>query len=309
VSASAADGSPRPVEAASGPPLPGSTIASAPSTASGSSAPSAPTRAAAFFDLDNTVMEGASVFHLVKGMYRRGFFSTRLILKGVWLQTYFRTVGREKAEHIEDARSAILGFIEGHSVAELQAIGDEVYEESIARRIWPGARALVQWHLEQGQQVWLVTAAPIEVAAVIAARLGITGALGTTAEHLDGVYTGRLRGELLHGPVKATAVQALAEEYGLDLGQCYAYSDSSNDLPMLTMVGNPSAVNPDRRLRTYAEEHDWPVREFRTGRRAVRLSLLGAGAATGVVAGGLAARRAIRTPAAWRRVNAGPRNA
>jgi hypothetical protein len=120
--------------------------------------------AAAFFDLDNTVIQGASLFHLAKGLYRRGFFPTRVILKGLWVQAYFRMVGREKAGHIDDARSVTLGFIEGHTVEELTEIANEVYEESIAERIWPGTRALAQMHLDAGQQVWLVTAAPVEVA-------------------------------------------------------------------------------------------------------------------------------------------------
>jgi HAD superfamily hydrolase (TIGR01490 family) len=254
--------------------------------------------AAAFFDLDNTVIQGASVYQLAKGLYRRGFFPTRLILKGLWLQAYFRMAGREKAEHIEDARSTILGFIKGHTVAEVQAIADEIYEDSIARRIWPGTRAIAQMHLDVGQQVWLVTAAPVEVAAVIAARLGMTGAVGTTAEHEDGIYTGRLTGELLHGAAKAEAVHALTAEFNLDLARCFAYSDSYNDLPMLSLVGHPCAINPDRRLLEHAEEQDWQVRDYRTGRRAVRLGLLGAGAAgaaTGAVAAGLAVRRALTT--------------
>ena len=87
----------------------------------------------------------------------------------------------------------------------------------MAHRIWPGTRALAQLHLDQGQRVWLVTAAPIEIARIIARRLGLTGALGTVAEHVDGVYTGRLVGDLLHGPAKAEAVKALAAREGLDL--------------------------------------------------------------------------------------------
>jgi hypothetical protein len=121
--------------------------------------------AAAFFDLDNTFIQGASLFHFAKGLYRRGFFPTRVIVKGLWIQAYFRMVGREKPGHIADARSATLGMIEGHTVAELTEIANEVYEESIASRIWPGTRALAQMHLDVGQQVWLVTAAPVEVAA------------------------------------------------------------------------------------------------------------------------------------------------
>ena len=253
--------------------------------------------AAAFFDLDNTVIQGASLFHLAKGLYRRGFFPTRVILKGLWLQVYFRMVGREKAGHIEDARGVTLGFIEGHTVTELTEISNEVYEESIAHRIWPGTRSLAQMHLDVGQQVWLVTAAPVEVAGIIAARLGLTGALGTTAEHLDGVYTGRLKGDLLHGPAKADAVRALAHEHGFDLAHCFAYSDSYNDLPMLSLVGHPCAINPDRRLLSHAEELDWQIQDYRSGRKAARLGLFGAGAAgatAGAVATGFAVKRALR---------------
>jgi HAD superfamily hydrolase (TIGR01490 family) len=213
------------------------------------------------------------------------------------LQVYFRMVGREKAGHIEDARGVTLGFIEGHTVTELTEISNEVYEESIAHRIWPGTRSLAQMHLDVGQQVWLVTAAPVEVAGIIAARLGLTGALGTTAEHIGGVYTGRLKGDLLHGPAKAEAVRALAHEHGFDLAHCSAYSDSYNDLPMLSLVGHPCAINPDSRLLAHAEELDWQVQDYRSGRKAARLGLFGAGAAgatAGAVATGFAVKRALR---------------
>lgn len=253
--------------------------------------------AAAFFDLDNTVVQGASLFHLAKGLYKRDFFPTRLIVKGLWLQGYFQLAGREKPEHIAEARAATLAFIKGHTVSDLQQAGEEIYEESIASRIWPGTRALAQSHLDVGHQVWLVTAAPIEVASIIAARLGLTGALGTVAETMDGVYTGRLVGDLLHGTAKAEAVRALATEHGLELANCFAYSDSYNDMPMLSLVGHPCAINPDRRLQHHAEENDWQVKDYRTGRRAMQLGLVGtgvAGAAAGAVAAGFAVRRMIK---------------
>jgi HAD superfamily hydrolase (TIGR01490 family) len=163
----------------------------------------------------------------------------------------------------------------------------------MAHRIWPGTRALAQLHLDQGQRVWLVTAAPIEIAQIIARRLGLTGAMGTVAEHVDGVYTGRLVGDLLHGPAKGEAIRALAGREHLDLARCTAYSDSYNDLPMLNVVGEAVAINPDARLRAHARSAGWQVRDYRTGRKAARLGLvLGAatGAATGAVAAGVALR-------------------
>ena len=132
----------------------------------------------------------------------------------------------------------------------------------MADRIWAGTRALAQMHLDAGQRVWLVTATPVELALIIARRLGLTGALGTIAESVDGCYTGRLVGEILHGPAKAHAVRALAATEGLDLRRCTAYSDSVNDVPMLSAVGNAVAVNPDAELRDIARARSWRVCDF-----------------------------------------------
>jgi HAD superfamily hydrolase (TIGR01490 family) len=249
--------------------------------------------AAAFFDVDNTVMQGASMFHLARGLHRRRFFTTRDILAAAWKQAYFRLVGVEDAGHVATTRASALAFIEGHRVDELQRLSEEIFDEVMARRIWPGTRALAQLHLDQGQRVWLVTAAPVEIAGIIARRLGLTGALGTVSEQVDGVYTGRLVGEMLHGPAKAVAVTALAEREGLDLSRCSAYSDSYNDLPMLTLVGDPCVVNPDARLRDHARAQGWRVRDYRTGRKAARAGLVTAGLA-GAVTGAVAAAVAVR---------------
>jgi HAD superfamily hydrolase (TIGR01490 family) len=250
-------------------------------------------QAAAFFDVDNTVMQGASIFHLARGLHRRQFFTTREILGAAWKQAYFRLVGVEDPEHVAEARASALSFIAGHTVAELEELGAEIFEEAMADRIWPGTRALAQMHLDEGQRVWLVTAAPIEIARIIARRLGLTGAMGTVAEHVDGVYTGQLVGDMLHGPAKAEAVRALAEREGLDLRRCSAYSDSYNDLPMLSLVGDPCAINPDARLRAHAREQGWRIRDYRTGRKAVRAGLV-VGAAAGAVSGAVAAGVALR---------------
>jgi HAD superfamily hydrolase (TIGR01490 family) len=258
--------------------------------------PADPT-AAAFFDVDNTVMQGASLFHLARGLHRREFFTTRDILSAAWKQAYFRLVGVEDPDHVAETRASALAFIKGHRVSELEALGEEIFDEAMAHRIWPGTRALAQLHLDQGQRVWLVTAAPVELARIIAHRMGLTGALGTVSEHQDGVYTGRLVGEMLHGAAKAEAVAALAEREGLDLARCSAYSDSYNDLPMLELVGDPCVVNPDARLREHARVQGWRVRDYRTGRKAARAGLVGAGlagAATGGVAAAVALRRRFR---------------
>lgn len=249
--------------------------------------------AAAFFDVDNTIMQGASIFHLARGLYRRKFFTTREIAGAAWKQAYFRIAGIEDPEHIAEARNSALSFIAGHTVAELEELGEEIFDEGMAHRIWPGTRALAQLHLDEGKRVWLVTAAPIEIATIIARRLGLTGAMGTVAEHVDGVYTGALVGDLLHGPAKAEAIKALAAREGLDLARCSAYSDSSNDLPMLSLVGDPVAINPDARLRAHAKAHGWRIRDYRTGRKAARVGLAAA-AVGGAVSGAIAARASMK---------------
>jgi HAD superfamily hydrolase (TIGR01490 family) len=248
--------------------------------------------AAAFFDVDNTVMRGASLFHLAIGLWRRGFFTVRDVSSMAWKQVRFAAVG-ESLEHVERIREQALGFIAGHSVAELGAIGEEIFDEVMDDKIWPGTRALTRMHLDAGHDVWLVTATPVEVAEVIARRLGLTGALGTVAESVDGVYTGRLVGEPLHGPAKARAVEALAGRRGYDLQRCSAYSDSANDIPMLSLVGDPCAINPDSALRDHARAHGWTVRDYRTGRRAAKLGARAAGATAlvGVLAAAASRRR------------------
>ena len=249
--------------------------------------------AAAFFDVDNTMVIGASIYHFAKGLAARKYFSTADLRRFLWQQLKFRA-GGEGPDNIRKARESALAFVTGKSVAEIVAMGEEIYDEIIAARIYSGTRALAQQHLDAGERVWLVTATPEELARVIARRLNLTGALGTRAEERDGLFSGRLIGDLLHGEAKAAAVRELAEREGLELAQCTAYSDSINDLPLLSLVGRPVAINPDSALRDEARRRGWEIRDFRTGRRAVRIGLptaLGLGALAGAVAAGLALGR------------------
>ncbi|WP_307846057.1 HAD family hydrolase [Actinospica durhamensis] len=251
--------------------------------------------AAAFFDLDNTLIRGASLFHLARGLAARRFLSSGEIARFACSQLTFRIRG-ERTEQVATTRERALSFARGHTVEEMVELCRHIYDDYLAEKIWPGTRALAELHRRRGEPVWLVTAAPTELAEIIAGRLGLDGALGTEAEAVDGTYTGRLVGEILHGQAKGTAVRELAERRGYDLSVCHAYSDSANDLPMLTLVGHPHAVNPDHRLRARAEYEGWPITDYRTGVRMLRAGLPGAaltGAATGAVAAGVAlARRA-----------------
>jgi HAD superfamily hydrolase (TIGR01490 family) len=253
--------------------------------------------AGAFFDVDNTLMRGASIYHFARGLAARKMFGPRDLAEMTWKQIYFRIRGAENPGHIDAAREAALAFVAGHKVSDIVALCEEIYDEAMASRIWEGTRELAQRHLEAGQRVWLVTATPVELASIIARRLGFTGALGTVAESVDGEYTGRLAGGLLHGAAKVAAIEALALREGLDLARCAAYSDSANDIPMLELVGHPAAVNPDARLRAQARARGWPVHDFRSGRRVTLVALpiaAGAGALAGGVAAGIAFQRRRR---------------
>ncbi|MDV6012626.1 HAD-IB family hydrolase [Haloechinothrix sp. LS1_15] len=250
--------------------------------------------AAAFFDVDNTMMMGASIFHFARGLAARNYFTTSDLAGFAWKQAKYRIGGKESKDNVSSSREQALSFVAGRSVEELNAVGEEIYDELMADKIWSGTRALAQMHLDAGQRVWLVTATPVELAAIIARRLGLTGALGTVAETVDGVYTGKLVGDLLHGRAKAHAVRALAAREGLNLKRCTAYSDSQNDIPMLSVTGKAVAINPDSALRDIARERQWEIRDFRTGRKAAKIgvpSVLGAGALAGAVAAGVAFRK------------------
>jgi HAD superfamily hydrolase (TIGR01490 family) len=278
-------------------------VAGKASAAAAETEPQAPVpdrTAAAFFDVDNTMMMGASLFWFARGLASRKYFTTRDMAGFVWQQTKFRIGGTESsADDIHTMRENGLAFVAGREVAEIVQAGEEIYDELMADRIWSGTRSLAQQHLDSGQRVWLVTATPVELASIIAHRLGLTGALGTVAEVVDGKYTGRLVGELMHGPAKAEAVRALAEREGLDLTRCTAYSDSANDLPMLSEVGTAVAINPDSELRAVARSRGWVIRDYRTGRKAAKIGIPTVALAAlsgGVVGGAVALRRKNKLP-------------
>jgi HAD superfamily hydrolase (TIGR01490 family) len=244
--------------------------------------------AAAFFDVDNTLVQGSSLVHFARGLAARKYFTYGDLARFGYAQAKFQLTGKENSDDVAEGRRKALAFIEGRETAELESVGEEIYDEIIADKIWSGTRALAQMHLDAGQQVWLVTATPYELAATIARKLGLTGALGTVAESVDGVFTGRLVGEILHGAGKAHAVRSLAIREGLNLRRCTAYSDSFNDVPMLSLVGTAVAINPDAALRDLARERGWEIRDFRTARKAARVGVPSA-LALGALGGALAA--------------------
>ena len=221
---------------------------------------------AAFFDVDNTLIRGSTIYFLGRGMYQRGYFTKKDISRFVLANLRFRLTGKENKEEIARFQDAATDFIGGHNVKDIEAIAQQIYDEFVSPAMWQGTIDIAQTHIANGVEVYLVTAAPEDMATLIAKRLGLTGALGSKAEIKDGLYTGQMNGALLHGKEKAVAVRELAEKKGFDLEDCFAYSDSNNDLPLLQCVGHPSAINPDALLGLRAMAEGWPIHDFRRAR-------------------------------------------
>jgi HAD superfamily hydrolase (TIGR01490 family) len=212
----------------------------------------------AFFDVDNTLVRGASIFHLGRLAWDKRLIKLRDILRFAWHQIRFLSVG-ENRKHMATARDRALELVGGHSVSELRELANETYDRDIKPRLWPETIALTREHLRQGHEVWLISATPQLIGQVIAERLGLTGSLGTEIEEVDGIFTGVLIGAVLHGEEKAVAAERLAKEKGAMLAECWAYSDSRNDIPLLNLVGNRIVVNPDASLASYAKSKGWKI--------------------------------------------------
>ena len=221
---------------------------------------------AAFFDVDNTLIRGSTIYFLGRGMYQRGYFTKKDISRFVLANLRFRLTGKENKDEIARFQTAATDFIGGHNVREIQTIAEQIYDEFVSPAMWQGTIDIAQSHIANGVEVYLVTAAPEDMATLIAKRLGLTGALGSKAEIKDGLYTGNMNGALLHGKEKAVAIRELAERKGFDLDDCFGYSDSHNDLPLLQCVGHPSAINPDALLGLRAMAEGWPIHDFRRAR-------------------------------------------
>ncbi len=231
------------------------------STAASGEASDAPI--VAFFDVDNTLLRGASMFHMAKAARRVGIIHSAEILKFAWHQATFLFVGENLRQlgSIKDRATELIG---GHNEGEIRGLANEVFERDIAHRLWPESVGLTKEHLAKGHQVWLISATPRLVGEVIAERLGLTGALGTEFVTMpDGVFEGSFDGPVLHGEEKAVAARALAATLGANLADCWAYSDSRNDIPLLSLVGHRVVVNPDARLAKHARLHDWPILQLK----------------------------------------------
>jgi HAD superfamily hydrolase (TIGR01490 family) len=247
--------------------------------------------AAAFFDLDRTLMEGSSAFQFGRAAYRAGLLSRRQLIADGWANLMFRLRGAsDEASH--ELRNRISHDLAGTRVRDLERLGVDVLA-GVLPRIYPQVLSRAYDHQDAGRRVYIVTAASQELADTLAHVLAFDGAIGSTfSEVVDGVYTGKPTGLFVYGQEKAVAIQRLAESACLDLAASYAYSDSASDLPMLRLVGHPVVVNPDPALAKTAREERWEVLRFdRLGRRLkAGVGLIGAAVAGGAGSAAIAAR-------------------
>lgn len=230
--------------------------------------------AAAFFDLDRTLIAGASAFPLAVEAWRQGLASNRDVGRWALSAVSFLLMG-DKGDSSEDVKGDFLGQIAGASVQALEVVGAAVLPRLVAR-VRPESRKLINLHHESGRDTWIVSASPHEIVEPLARSLGMTGAIGTRGRVVAGHYTGEIDGPFVYGAGKVEAIEKIAADRGYDLERSYAYSDSISDLPMMEAVGHPVAVNPDSELEHEAHDRGWPVVIFaRKTKRAIAASALG----------------------------------
>jgi HAD superfamily hydrolase (TIGR01490 family) len=215
---------------------------------------------AAFFDLDRTLIKRSSVLALAGSFRRRGLISRFDLVKSAFWQVLFVLRGAS-AERVRIAAEDGMKMLDGFSVADMQHLVGDAMESVLRPLVYDEPLRLLEHHRARGERVYIVSATLQEIVQHIADDLGFDGAIGSTCEIVDGVYTGRsLRAA--HGEGKAAALRELAAAEGLDLAESTAYSDSYSDVPFLEAVGHPVAANPDRKLRRIAAERGWPVVDF-----------------------------------------------
>jgi HAD superfamily hydrolase (TIGR01490 family) len=216
---------------------------------------------AAFFDLDKTVIAKSSLVAFGPEFHARGLLHRRTLVWGVFSQILFMRFGAND-EKLTKIRESVLRVTKGWDRQEVRTLVAETINEIIEPLIYSEALELIDHHLAEGDEVWLVSMAPSEIVEPFAELLGITGAIASRAKFDDeGKFTGEME-FFAQGENKAVAMRELAQERGIDLSDSYAYSDSETDIPMLEAVGHAYAVNPDRTLTKLAHDNEWPILGF-----------------------------------------------
>ena len=217
-------------------------------------------RSAAFFDLDKTILAKSSSFAFARPFYRRGLIKRTDVIRSAYAQFIFRTGGADH-EQMESMRAYMSKLVTGWDVQTVQEIVAETLDDIVTPMVYQEAIDVMAEHRHAGRDLIIISSSGTDIVEPIGERLGVDIAIGTQIGVEDGRYTGDII-FYAYGEGKAEAMRALAAEYDYDLAECFAYSDSITDLPMLELVGHPFAVNPDSELRRAAQERGWPIRDF-----------------------------------------------
>lgn len=217
-------------------------------------------RVAAFFDLDKTIIASSSALAFSRPLLREGLINRRAALRSAYAQLMFSLAGADE-QTTERLRAQISALCAGWDVAQVSAIVNETLHDVVDPLVYAEAAELIAGHKADKHDVIVLSATGYEVVAPIAEALGADHAVGTRMQIVDGRYSGEVD-FYCYGEQKALAARELAVSRGYDLAECFAYTDSSTDIPLLEAVGNPFAVNPDKVLRKVAEERGWPVLSF-----------------------------------------------
>ncbi|MCX4687070.1 HAD-IB family hydrolase [Kitasatospora purpeofusca] len=217
-------------------------------------------RTAAFFDLDKTIIAKSSALAFSRPFYQGGLINRRAVLRSAYAQFVF-LVGGADHDQMEKMRQYLSALTRGWNVQQVREIVAETLHNLIDPIIYDEAASLIEQHHAAGRDVVIVSSSGSEVVEPIGALLGADHVIATRLQIEDGCYTGEIE-YYAYAENKAAAIRELAEVEGYDLAECYAYSDSSTDLPLLEAVGHPSAVNPDRALRKEGLAREWPVLVF-----------------------------------------------
>jgi HAD superfamily hydrolase (TIGR01490 family) len=268
---------------------------------------SASPRAAAFFDLDKTLMAGSSGIFFARAAYETGMISRGRLVRDVYENVRFRLLGSTD-DRADDVRRRVGEMIAGVRVRDLERLSPRVLA-GVLPRLYPEMLERAYAHQDDGVPVYILTAASQEMADLLARVLAFDGGLGSRSEIVDGRYTGRPAGPFNYREGKVLAMSELAEREGIDLRASYAYSDSESDLPMLRAVRHAVVVNPDALLRRIAAEEGWEVIELdRLGRRLKLLGALGAATAMASLGRAVLDRDGRVAAPARRRASVRPRN-
>jgi HAD superfamily hydrolase (TIGR01490 family) len=216
---------------------------------------------AAFFDLDKTIVAKSSPLALGRSFFSAGLLTRSSLLKSLYAQLVFNLMGADEHK-MEKMRVEAAKLTSGWEQEKVRQVVTEVLDEVISPLIYAEALELIHDHRTAGRLICIVSSSPEEIVEPLARMLDVDRWIATKPMVVDGRYTGELE-FYAYGPAKAEAMERLAKEVDIDLDGSFAYSDSPTDLPMLELVGNPVAVNPDRSLRRIAAERGWRIEYFR----------------------------------------------